>query len=139
MILLDTNVVSEALRPAPDPKVMAWLDAQQPSDLWVCAVTQSDMLLGVAMPPAGKRRVALTGAVDSVFAEDFHGRCLPFDATAAIAFAQIVASRTRKDGPISHEDAQIAAVALTHGFSLATRNTRDFIAIEGLVTIDPWR
>ena len=86
-----------------------------------------------------KRRAALAAAVDSVFAEDFHGRCLPFDATAAIAFAQIVASRTRKDGPISHEDAQIAAVALTHGFSLATRNTRDFIAIEGLVTIDPWR
>ena len=86
-----------------------------------------------------KRRMALAASAQSLFSEDLAGRCLPFDERVVEAYVQILADRTRAGRPISVEDAQIAAIALSHGLTLATRNTRDFDAIEGLSLINPWQ
>ncbi len=138
MILLDTNVLSEPMRPAPDTRVLAWMDSFAASELWISAVTQAEVKLGVALMPAGRRRSALALKVQALFEEDFAERCLAFDSDAADHYADIVASRVRRGAPISHEDAQIAAIARSHGFSLATRNLRDFAHIEALELLDPW-
>jgi predicted nucleic acid-binding protein len=138
MILLDTNVLSEIMRPMPDTEVVAWLDAQPSDQVWVCAVTRAEIELGIALLPDGQRKLRLQMAARGMFAEDFAGRCLPFDEEAAITYAAIVASRTRLGRPISVEDAQMAAIALTHGLCLATRNEQDFAAIEGLSVVNPW-
>jgi len=138
MILLDTNVLSEIMRPMPDTEVVAWLDAQPSDQVWVCAVTRAEIELGIALLPDGQRKLGLQMAARGMFAEDFAGRCLPFDEEAAITYAAIVASRTRLGRPISVEDAQMAAIALTHGLCLATRNEQDFAAIEGLSVVNPW-
>ncbi len=137
-ILLDTNVLSEFMRPRPASQVVAWLDAQAAHALHVSAVAQAEIELGLALMPAGKRQAGLAAAAQAMFDEDFAGRCLPFDAVAATHYARIVAARTRMGRPVSVEDAQIAAIALAQGLRLATRNTADFEGIEGLRVIDPW-
>lgn len=139
MIILDTNVLSELLRPAPAPQVMAWLDALGHTAGFVSSVTQAEMLLGVALLPAGKRRDALEVNVGALFARQFAGRCLPFDSQAASHFARIVAGRKKAGKPISAEDAQIAAIACSRGFHLATRNEADFTGIPGLTVRNPWK
>lgn len=101
MILLDTNVLSEIMRPMPDTEVVAWLDAQPSDQVWVCAVTRAEIELGIALLPDGQRKLRLQMAARGMFAEDFAGRCLPFDEEAAITYAAIVASRTRLGRPIS--------------------------------------
>jgi predicted nucleic acid-binding protein len=138
MILLDTNVLSEPMRPKPTPCVIRWLDAQPVQDLFLCAVTKAEIELGIFLLPEGKRKDMLIGAAIEMFGE-FHGRCFPFDELAATKYAQLVARRTKKGRPISVEDAQIAAVALAHGLILATRNTSDFDQIPGLNLINPWQ
>lgn len=137
-ILLDTNVLSEFMRPRPASQVVAWLDAQAAHALHVSAVAQAEIELGLALMPAGKRQAGLAAAAQAMFDEDFAGRCLPFEAAAATHYARIVAARTRMGRPVSVEDAQIAAIALAQGLRLATRNTADFEGIEGLQVIDPW-
>lgn len=138
MILLDTNVLSEFMRPAPAAQVVAWLDAQAPEQVWVCAVTRAEIELGVSLLPDGQRKLGLHLAATAMFTEEFAGRCLPFDERAASRYAGLVASRTRSGRPISVEDAQIASIALVHGLTLATRNESDFESIEGLVVVNPW-
>lgn len=138
MILLDTNVLSEFMRPQPAPQVVAWLDGQATHALHVSAVSRAEIELGLALMPAGKRQSALASAANGMFEEDFAGRCLPFDEVAATHYARIVAARTRIGRPISVEDAQIAAIALARGMRVATRNTADFDFIERLRLIDPW-
>ena len=138
MILLDTNVVSEAMRPAPEPRVIAWLDSLPALDVWISAVTVAEIQLGLALLPNGKRRSVLAEMAEQMFLEDFSGRCLPFDFEAARDSALIVAERNRQGSPISVEDAQIAAIAQTGGLTLATRNTKDFAGIPGLDTVNPW-
>lgn len=138
MILLDTNVLSELMRPAPEPRVVRWLDSCSGEDIWVSAVTVAEILLGIRLLPHGKRRDGLAALAQRMFEEDFSGRCLPFDAGAAVAYAGIVAERSRLGSPISVEDAQIAAIAHTGGLELATRNVKDFSGIAGLTVIDPW-
>ena len=120
MIILDTNVLSELLRPAPAPQVLAWLDALGHTAGFVSSVTQAEMLLGVALLPAGKRRDALELNIGALFSRQFSGRCLPFDTQAAPYFARIVANRRKAGKPISAEYAQIAAIACCRGFQLAT-------------------
>ena len=139
MILLDTNVLSEFMRPVPAVQVVAWLDAQASEQVWVCAVTRAEIELGVALMPDGQRKLGLQMAARAMFAEEFAGRCLPFDEPAATCYASIVALRTRRGRPINVEDAQIAAIALAHGLMLATRNERDFELIEGLAVVNPWQ
>ncbi|MHB8836106.1 MAG: PIN domain-containing protein [Candidatus Methylomirabilia bacterium] len=138
MILLDTNVLSELMRVAPEPRVVQWLDSCADEDVWVNAVTEAEILLGIQLLPEGRRRTELADLAGRMFEEEFSGRCLPFDAGAAVAYAEIVASRTRLGSPISVEDAQIAAIARTGGLAVATRNVKDFEGIEGLQVINPW-
>lgn len=136
--LLDTNVLSELLRAAPEPAVLAWFALQPAPSLFVCAVTQAEMLFGARQLPAGKRRQALEGALQAMFAEDFAGRILPFDAAAAPQFADCAAARQAAGRPMSQFDAQIAAIARHHGMTIATRNVADFEGC-GAGVVDPWR
>jgi predicted nucleic acid-binding protein len=138
VILLDTNVLSELLRPVPEPGVLGWLARQPAMSIYTTTVTQAEILLGVAVMPAGKRRTQLAAAVASIFAEDFAERVLPFDGDAAIAFADIVAERRARGSPISQFDAMIAALARSRGARLATRNVRDF-AHCGIDIVNPWK
>jgi len=135
--LLDTNVLSELLRARPEDAVLAWF-ARQPADsLFVSAVTQAEMLLGARLLPAGKRRAQLERALKAMFNEDFGERVLPFDASAAAAYAEVVVTRRSAGRPISQFDAQIAAIALSRRASLATRNVADFDGC-GLTVSNPW-
>lgn len=138
MILLDTNVLSELMKASPNTRVLDWVDHHPPTNLWVSAVSKAEIALGIALLPSGKRQDALALAADAIFADDFVERCLPFDAAAASHYAQLVAHRTHLGLPISTEDAQIAAIALTHGLTLATRNVTDFGEIAGLRVLNPW-
>ncbi|SDI15855.1 type II toxin-antitoxin system VapC family toxin [Paraburkholderia phenazinium] len=137
MIVLDTNVLSEVLRPAPDPNVLAWLARQLRAALFTTSVTRSEILYGVQVLPSGPRKDMLRNAVLGIFDSDFAGQVLSFDSDAADFYADIAASRRCAGRPISQFDAMIAAVARSRGASLATRNVKDFIDC-GIEVIDPW-
>ena len=137
-VLLDTNVLSELMRPAPSTHVLAWFENHKMTPFYTSAITQAELLLGVALLPRGKRRDLIAEAVEIMFKQDFSGLCLSFDDLSAQEYATLVAVRSRSGLQISTEDAQIAAIALRHGLALATRNTKDFINIVGLNLIDPW-
>jgi predicted nucleic acid-binding protein len=137
VIVLDTNVRSEALEPLPSHIVLGWLAAQQPLSVFTTSVTEAEIPYGVETLPPGKRRLRLLAAVEKMFAEELAGRILPFDDDAARAFARIVAARDRAGRPISQFDAMIAAIARSHRAAVATRNTADFQSC-GVDVIDPW-
>jgi toxin FitB len=122
MIVLDTNVVSELMRPAPDPKVLHWVGDQVAEDLHVTAVTMAEILHGIELISTGRRRDVLRAAAEKMFGEVFADRVLIFEDRAAHAFSQIASTRRRQGKPMSHVDAQIAAIARVHGATLATRN-----------------
>ena len=138
MIILDTNVVSEILRPAPTPQVVAWMAEQSGADLYLTAITEAELRHGVALLPAGRRRKALSQLIDEILEKDFRDRVLPFDRAAAQAYAMIAAKRRAAGKPIAQMDCQIAAIARGHAFAVATRNVDDF-ANCGITVIDPWR
>ncbi len=138
MILLDTNVLSEFMRPQPATSVVAWLDEQPAGEVYTSAISRAEIELGLLLMPPGKRQEALSRAAWAMFDEDFAGRCLPFDEDAARHYAAIVSTRTRVGRPISVEDAQIAAIALAHRMPLATRNSTDFEMIDDLEVVNPW-
>lgn len=137
MIILDTNVLSELLRPTPAPQVEAWLAAQNGASVYFTAVGEAELRHGVAMLPAGRRRDALSQAIEGMLDEDFRDRILPFDREAARAYAAIAAERRAAGRPISQFDCQIAAIARAQGASVATRNTGDYEGC-GVELIDPW-
>lgn len=137
--LLDTNVVSELMRPQPNPKVLDWFARHMDAGMYTSSITQAEILTGIALLPAGKRRATLAQAAEEMFNQDFADRCLPFDAAAAIRYAAILAERTREGRPITTEDAQIAAIALASSLVVVTRNTKDFENIEDLILDDPWQ
>lgn len=136
--LLDTNVISELMRTAPEPAVMQWFEMQADAQIFTSAITQAELLIGIAMLPAGQRRDQLSHACSAMLSEDFAGRCLPFDSMAATIQAPVVAQRRAQGRPISTEDSQIAAIALAHQLTLVTRNVRDFESIDALTVINPW-
>jgi predicted nucleic acid-binding protein len=136
--LLDTNVLSELMRPRPAPAVLDWFAQNARATMRTSAITQAEILTGVALLPAGKRRTTLAVAAEQMFEQDFAGNCLGFDTAAAKHYAVIVATRSRQGRAISTEDAQIAAIALTAGLTLVTRNTKDFENIHGLSVVNPW-
>jgi len=138
MIVLDTNVLSEASRPLPSHRVLAWLGTQPRRLLFATTISEAEMLRGVALLPVGNRRSALDEATRLLFAEDFEGRVLPFDRVAASAYAKIGAERQRIGRPIAPLDAQIAAIARAHGAAVATRNVADFTDC-GIDVVDPWQ
>jgi predicted nucleic acid-binding protein len=137
-VILDTNVLSELMRSQPDSSVLEWFARQAGVTFYTTTITQSEILLGIALLPAGKRREALADAADKMFREDFFGTCLPFDEPCTNQYASIVANRRRSGFSITTEDAQIAAIALSRNLPLATRNTKDFLHIEGLTLHNPW-
>lgn len=137
MILLDTNVVSELMKSAPEPAVMAWINAIPNATVFVSSVTRAEIFYGVALVSDGKRRQGLAQAARTTFETYFRGRILPFDSEAADAFAELAASRRLSGRPISQADAQIAAIARSRGAELATRNVRDFEGC-GVELINPW-
>lgn len=137
MILLDTNILSELMRPAPEPAVEQWLTAQPDASVFICAITEAELRYGAALLPPGKRRAALTVEIEAMLEEDFGGRILPFDSLAAQTFAVLASDRRQAGKPISQADAQIAAVARSRGASLASRNVADFEGF-GVDVINPW-
>jgi predicted nucleic acid-binding protein len=137
MIVLDTNVLSEVLRPAPEPRVLAWLDEQPANSVFTTAITQGEILYGIRLLADGQRRRRLWDAANAIFDDDFAGRVLGFDSDAAGHYAQIGASRRAAGRPISQFDATIAAIARSHGATLATRNTKDFDGCS-VEVVNPW-
>jgi predicted nucleic acid-binding protein len=141
MIILDTNVLSEAMRPVPAPEVLHWFAKHAASSLYTTAITQAEILLGLELMPKGKRRAALQTRADEMFEEDFADRVLPFDTDAARMLARIAGFRALAKGssgrPIAQWDAQIAAIAHSRGATLATRNTADFEHC-GIALLNPW-
>jgi toxin FitB len=137
MIVLDTNVLSEVLRPVPEQRVLDWLANQTRASLFTTTVTRSEILYGLRLLPAGGRRQSLWNAAEQIFNEDFAGRVLSFDNDAADAYASIAAARRSLGKPISQFDAMIAAVTHSRGATLATRNVKDFVEC-GIEIIDPW-
>src|SRR5579863_3110413 len=126
MIVLDTNVLSELMKASPSRQVMTWWNRHLPPELFVTTVTEAEILFGIELLPKGKRRTGLESAATEMFGGDFDGRVLPFDSEAAREFARIVAMRRAGGRPISHPDAQVAAIARSRGAAVATRNTGDF-------------
>jgi predicted nucleic acid-binding protein len=137
MVVLDTNVVSELMKAQPWPEVKTWLAAQPRPTVFISAITEAELRLGVALLPDGRRRGALAADMEALIVEDFAERVLPFDSLAAKAFAAIVADRRRSGRPIAIPDAQIAAVARSRRASVATRNVGDFEGC-GVDVVNPW-
>ena len=136
-VLLDTNVVSELLRPSPNPAVEGWVAGRQAADLHFSAVSEAELRYGVALLPAGRRRDALALAVEAILREDFEDRVLPFDSEAAREYADIATSRRTAGRPVAPADCQIAAIARSRDLTIATRNVRDFADME-IELVDPW-
>ena len=137
MIILDTNIISEPLKPNANPAVQAWLDRQAAETLYLTATSLSELLVGVAILPKSKSKTGLDTALSELLANLFGSRILAFDQRAAVAYAPLV-SRARSAGRyISVADGQIAAIASVHGFTVATRDTAPFVAA-GVPIINPW-
>ncbi len=137
MFLLDTNVVSELLRPSPEPAVEAWVGGCQATQLYFSAVGEAELRCGVAILPAGRRQMALAAAIEAILREDFDERILPFDSAAAREYADITALRRSAGRPVAPADCQIAAIARSRGLAVVTRNVRDF-EDTGIEIVDPW-
>jgi len=136
MILLDTNVVSEAIKPDSHPCVRAWLDAQVAETLFLPSVTVAELLFGIGALPEGRRKTLLAARIDSLL-DAFAGRILPFDTLAAQAYADLAVWARAAGKGFPTPDGSIAAIAAAHGFAVASRDTSAFRAA-GLKVIDPW-
>ena len=137
MIVVDTNVVSELMKSAPDDAVRAWSARHSVSTLYTTSITEAEILYGIELMPDGRRRQGVRAAAEAVFASSFGGRVLPFGSNAASVYARIMAKRRGSGRPMNHADGQIAAIALSAGAALATRNVADFEG-SGVKVIDPW-
>jgi hypothetical protein len=138
VIVLDTNVISELARRAPDSGVLSWLDSLDVSEVGTTAVTAAELRYGVTRLPDGHRKRELAVVIRGILTEDFHGRVFPFDERASIRYADVVVGRERNGRPIGVADAQIAAICRDLGAILATRNTADFEET-GVELINPWK
>jgi predicted nucleic acid-binding protein len=137
VIILDTNVVSEPLRPAPDARVLAWLDRQSSETLFLTSIGLAELAAGVAVLPAGKRRMQLHETVSRRVRDLFRGRILPFDAQAADAFGAAFAGARKAGNAVDFADCAVAAIAASRKFAVATRNVRDFRGT-GVALLNPW-
>jgi toxin FitB len=136
MILLDTNVVSEAMKPEPHPSVRDWLDAQAAETLFLSSVTIAELMFGIGALPRGRRKNNLAAALDGAL-ELFEARILPFDTEAARRYAALAVKARAAGKGFPTPDGYIAAIAAAHGFAVASRDTSPFAAA-GLAVIDPW-
>ncbi|SJZ60308.1 hypothetical protein SAMN02745126_01805 [Enhydrobacter aerosaccus] len=136
MILLDTNVVSEAMKPEPRPSVREWLDAQAAETLFLSSVTIAELMFGIGALPRGKRKDRLATTLDGVM-ELFEPRILSFDTQAARRYADLAVKARKAGKGFPTPDGYIAAIAAAQGFAVASRDTTAFAAA-GLTVIDPW-
>lgn len=136
MIILDTNVISELMRPEPAASVTEWLAGQSRSSLYVTSLSYAEIRFGLALMPESKRREALTEQATGIFTEDFAGRVLSFTPEMAAAYATIASGRQQAGNRIGPMDGLIAAIARTHGAAIATRD-RDFTGC-GITVFNPW-
>ena len=137
MIILDTNVLSELMRPKRSARVVAWIAKQPAAELCTTSITEAEIFYRIELLGKGKRREGLLAAAGAMFTEDLGGRIFGFESDSARAFSTIAAHRRVLGRPISHADAQIAAIAQVRGAKLATRNVADFGNC-GLDVVDPW-
>jgi predicted nucleic acid-binding protein len=137
MIILDTNVLSELMRPKPSAQVVVWIERQPITEVCTTSITEAEIFYGIELLTKGKRRDRLLAVAEAIFADDFRGRILDFDGQAARAYSRIAAHRRALGKPISHPDAQIAAIVQRQRGTLATRNIADFENCD-IRVIDPW-
>ena len=136
-VLLDTNVVSELIRKAPDPAIETWAAGHALEDLFFSAVGEAELRYGAAILPAGRRRESLVSDIQRMLSDAFDGRVLPFDSRAARAYADIAAMRRSAGRTVPPADCQIAAIARSRDMAVATRNVRDFDDID-IEIVNPW-
>lgn len=136
MIVLDTNVISEAMKPAPHPAVLAWLNDQATETLYLSSVTLAELLFGLRALPSGKRKDMLNQALDGLLGL-FRGRMLPFDSDAARHYAELAVKARAKGRGFPTPDGYIAAIAVSRGFIVASRDTEPYEAA-GVPVINPW-
>ena len=136
-VLLDTNVVSELIRKAPDPTVEAWAANHALEELFFSAIGEAELRYGAAILPAGRRRVSLVSDIERMLSDAFDGRVLPFDSRAARAYADIAAMRRSAGRRVPPADCQIAAIARSRDMAVATRNVRDFDDVD-IEIVNPW-
>jgi len=136
-ILLDTNVVSELIRKAPDLAVTSWVSGHPLYDLFFSAVSEAELRYGATILPPGRRRDMLFLEIDAMLRDAFEDRVLPFDSDAARAYGNIAAVRRSAGRPVAPADCQIAAIAASRDMAVATRNVRDFEDM-GIEIVDPW-
>ena len=137
MIILDTNVISEIMKPHPDPTLLAWLEAQDPSQLATTTVCVAEITYGLARLEPGQRRSRLEPRFGQLLAEGLAGRIFGFDLSAAADYGPFVANRQRVGRPIEGFDGLICAIALANNAQIATRNSTDF-AHSGVTIFNPW-
>lgn len=137
MIILDTNVVSEPLKPLPNPMVIDWLNAQAPASLFITSINLAELWAGVETMPLGQRRDALVQALSSHVSTLFENRVLHFDTRAAHSFGACLAGAQAQSNPVGFADCAIAAIAKSQGLMVATRKVRDFQGT-GVELINPW-
>jgi predicted nucleic acid-binding protein len=137
MIVLDTNVISEPMKPLADPVVQSWLDRQAAETLYLTATNLSELLFGIESLPDGRRKREISTSLRELLDQLFGTRFLSFDREAAAAYAVLVSRAMGKGIAISVADGQIAAIAAVHGFAVATRDTAPFFAA-GIAVINPW-
>lgn len=137
MILVDANVISEPWKPKPDTHVLEWLDAQAVETLYLSAITVAELRYGIATLPAGRRRTVLGGRLERTLLPVFAARVLPFDLAATKTYADLMARARATGKAVGHADGYIAAIAATHGFIIASRDTAPFEAVS-VEVINPW-
>jgi toxin FitB len=135
--VLDTNVLSELMKPQGSRKVKNWVATQPRENLFITSITQAEILYGIAILPDGKRSQALRETAQAMFIEEFVGQILAFEQKAAVCFAEIAANRKKIGKPISQADAQIAAICLANKAEIATRNVDDFADCQ-IKIVNPW-
>ena len=135
--LLDTNVLSEAAKPVPDPGVVAWLREEDPLDFAISVLVLGEIRSGVERMPEGSRKVALRAWLDSDLPDQFAGRLLDVDQSVAHAWGALTAGGLRMGRPLPVIDGLMLATAAVHGLTLVTRNTRD-VKDRGVPVVDPW-
>ena len=137
MIILDTNVISEPMKLNSNKAVLEWLDRQEANTLYLTSISLAELLVGIKTLPDGKRKDGLADALGNLMSTLFEGRILSFDSDAAISYASIIANAKAKGRTIGVADGQIAAIAATHSFAVASRDSAPFTAA-GVPIINPW-
>lgn len=137
MIILDTNVLSEQIKLKPSQSVLSWAATVPSRELYTTTISEAEMLIGLELMPAGRKRNMLAAQIANIFQRDFEDRILPFDSRAARAISSMPLQLGRQGRPIVDTDSMIAAIANAHGATVSTRNVRDFQRL-GVAVVNPW-